>query len=115
MGQANTPLSSTLNLRRDKNNNAIQAITPNTTSCVNVAISGSSASDALPVGAEVVRLASSGNCYFVFGIGSAPTATTSNMLFPTGVEVINVPAGATHFAVIQEGAATGTFSLTAVD
>lgn len=76
-----------------------------------ITIGGSSVRVALPSGPQVVRLAATGNCWIKFGDGTV-TATTSDTLFPAGVEVVKIPTGVTHIAAIQDGASTGSLSIT---
>lgn len=108
-------VSQTVQLLRDKWQAAIQALSPVDGGSSNISVGAGSTNGVLPTNAEIVRCAATGNCYLKFGFGSAPTATTSDMLFPSGSEIIVVPDGATHFAVIQAGASTGTFSMTKVE
>ena len=100
-------------LRRDKVGFPIQALAPDYTSgaVASVSIGASATSAALPSDCDVVRVAASNDCYIRFGLtGLAAVATDS--VFPKGVELFSVPAGATHFSVIQLGAVTGTVSVT---
>lgn len=108
-------LSQTVGLLRDKWGHAVQSLSPVIGSSIVVSVGAGSQSGLIPSGAEVIRCASTGNCHLIFGVGSAPTATTSEMVFPAGSEIFTVPEGATHFAVIQAGASTGSFSMTKVD
>jgi hypothetical protein len=108
-------LLQSVELARDKFNHAVQVLSPALSSTVVVAVSGTSVSGTLPTGTSIVRFASTANCHVVFGIGMAPTATTSDWLFPAGVELFTVPNGATHFAVIGAGGSTGTFSATKME
>jgi hypothetical protein len=96
-------------LVRDSSGNAVQAMTPSTTA--NVSIGVSSNRVALPAGADIVRLASNAKGYFAFGT-STVTASGSDVMFPIGAELFVVPDGATHIAVIQDGAVTGAMNIT---
>ena len=100
----------TLNVTKDVNNHPIQAVEPVSASVAKASISGSSVQLTIPTGSVLIRCASNNNCYIEFGTN--PTATTNSMLFPAGVEIFRVPAGATKIAVIQDGAVTGTFQVT---
>lgn len=115
MASTVNPLLQSVELARDKFNHSIQVLSPALDSTTVVSVSGSSASGSLPSGTRIVRFASTANCHVVFGVGSAPTATTSDWLFPAGVEVFTIPTGATHFAVIGAGGSTGTFSATRME
>jgi len=97
-------------LKTDINGRALQSLTPSTTS-VNGAISGSSVRIALPTGASVIRVAATSNCYLEFGDVTVVAAST-DMVFPTGVEVLSVNPSWTHVAIIQVGADTGVLSVT---
>lgn len=115
MSQSVNPLLSSVELPRDKFKSPIQCLCPALASTAVVSVSGTSAGAALPTGTNIVRFASTANCHVVFGVGSTPTATTSDMLFPAGVEVFTVPQGATHFAVINSGGSSGTFTATRME
>lgn len=108
-------VSQQVQLLRDKWQNAVQALSPVIGSSVVVSVGATSQNSTIPTDAELVRCASTGNCHLIFGVGSAPTATTSEMIFPAGSEIFVVPPGATHFAVIQAGVSTGSFSMTRVE
>lgn len=84
----------------DKRGYAIQALAP--VARVGGTIGASSDRVQLPAGSSVVRVSASSDCYILFGTGSV-TAVADNTsdLFPKGVEVMAVPPGATHMAVIQ--------------
>lgn len=74
---------------------------------------GSSDRVALPTGATegtIVRIASTTDIYVAFGTSSV-TAGASDHLFPSGVEIVQVPDDATHIAYIQVSAA-GRISIT---
>lgn len=82
---------------------------------VRQAVGGTSAAFALPELSDMreVRIACTQNAYLLFGDNTA-TATTSALPVFAGIpEVLQVPASATHFAVIQDSAA-GNISLTPV-
>lgn len=98
-----------VSLPQDQKGNAVQALAPSTNA--NVAIGAASANVALPAGAEVVRIAASCNCFINFG-NSTITASGTSPVFNAGAEIFKVPVGATHIAVIQNGAVTGTLSAT---
>jgi hypothetical protein len=103
----------TTELPRDQVGHPVQALAPVHSTNVKLTINASSQSAALPAG-DIVRLASNAPCYFRFGTGGV-TATTNDVLFPAGAETFSVPLGATHIAVIQDGAVTGVCTVTALD
>lgn len=64
-------------------------------------ITSSSSRVALPAG-FVFRVSATADCYILFGnSGVTATADASSDLFPAGVEILVLPAGATHIACIQ--------------
>ncbi len=104
----------TAQLPRDKNGQPIQtlAIDANTAS---LAVAGASADVALPTGAragDIVRVACNTDCHIAWGDNTI-TATTSDCLFPAGVEIMRVPAGATNLAAIRV-TANGTLTINEV-
>lgn len=98
-------------LLKDKWGNPLQALAPDPTGVAVVAIGAVSARVALPADSTVLRVASNQKCYFRFGDAAVAAAGTDS-LFQAGTEIFTVPAGATHIAVIQDGAVTGTMTLT---
>lgn len=102
------------NLASDKTGRAVQMVKLGTTT-VTATIGASSAGGALPTGATSVRVASNGNVHIKFGAG-AQTASTSDPLFPAGVEHFRLADTDTHFAVIRDtSASSGTVTVTRVD
>lgn len=103
-------------LTLDKFGNAVQALEPVDTGA-QVAIGAATARVALPTGGdagELVRLVANVACYFRFGTVTVNAAATDH-LFRPGVELFRVPAGATHIAVIQDGAVTGKMTITRME
>jgi hypothetical protein len=96
-------------LKTDINGRALQSLTPSATS-VNATIGGTSVRIALPA-ASVIRVSASGDCYLEFGDVTVVAAST-DMLFPTGVEIFSLNPSWTHVAVIQVGTSTGVLSVT---
>lgn len=94
----------------DQNGNPIQALA--LASNANAAIGLSSVTIAIPANTDIVRIAATAGCRIKFGPSSV-TASVVDTVFPIGVEVFKVPAGATHLAVIQEGAASGALTVSA--
>lgn len=82
----------------DEHGNAMQVLVPTGTPA-NVSISTVSARVALPSGGVSYRVAATADCYVAFG-NSAVTATSANMLFPAGAEILFDDTGATHVAAI---------------
>lgn len=60
-----------------------------------------------------MHVATTVGCYLGFGT-RAVTASTSDLLFPGGVEVFKVPQEATHIAVLQSAAISGVMSFSAM-
>ena len=98
-----------IKLRTDANGRTIQSLTPAGTPS-NGTIGGSSVRITIPTNSSVVRVSATGNCFVAFG-DSTVVATTSDVLFPAGVEVFSVDPSWTHVAFIQAGAATGEFGI----
>lgn len=99
-----------INIVRDHSGAWLQSLATNTDR-VSASLSGSSQRLTVPADARVVRIAASGNCYYLFGDNTVTVSSATGHLFPAGTEIQNVPPNATHIAVIQEGAATGNFCL----
>lgn len=97
-------------LETDQNGRALQSLAPAVAGVGSIVLSGTSARVAIPSGAQVVRLAASGNCFFAFGDNSV-TATSSSALFPSGVEIFSVKPEWTHVAAIVEAGSSGNFSI----
>ena len=84
------------------------------------AFGGTSARFTLPIGAFLIELSATANCYVAFG-GSAVDAVASiaddaSRLFLTGVQVIPVPLDGsgdlyTHIAVIQASEGVGVLQV----
>ena len=102
------------NLARDANNTPIQTLELGATT-TKIAVAVASASVALPTGCsagDVIRIACNTDCYFTFGTSSV-AADSNDALFITGVEVLQVPRGATHVAAIRV-TDDGTMTITEV-
>jgi hypothetical protein len=93
-------------LPRDNNSQVIQALHPS--SSVNGSISSAGAVRlTLPANTEIVRAASTMNCYLKFG-DSAVVATSSDLLFPVGAEVFSIKnQGFTHVSILGIEATPG--------
>lgn len=83
---------------------------PSVSGQTSVSFSGTTASVALPTGTRVFRIHADQACYLNFGT-SGVTATTSNMPFDAGVEILGVAEGNTHVAAIQNSTG-GTLTIT---
>jgi hypothetical protein len=92
-------------LARDQVGLPIQALYPDPAQAVTGAVGAASVRVALPTGADVVRVATLGDCFIKFGTVTV-VATAADSIFPKGSEVFRVPAGVTHLAFIQSGAGT---------
>ncbi|HZT29502.1 MAG TPA: hypothetical protein VFA33_06445 [Bryobacteraceae bacterium] len=79
------------------NRASFPAINPGTTQTL--AIGSSSAATAAPIGADVVRLVATVDCYVA--IGSSPTATASSMFLPAKMAEYFVLAQTDKIAVLQ--------------
>jgi hypothetical protein len=89
----------------DRNATPVQVLGPGNYSA-GFSCTAVSARTALPTGCvagDILRIASSQDCYIKFGTVTV-TATTSDILFLAGAEFLKVPAGATHIAAIRVGA-----------
>lgn len=98
----------------DQRGNPIQSLAPDPSKTVTVPIGVSSNRVALPSGVgerDIVRVAGNAACFVRFGDSSVIAAGT-DALFPVGTEVFRVPPGATHLAVVQDGAVTGILTIT---
>lgn len=98
------------NLPKDQNGHVIQALSLEPTLNVKGAVAATTARVALPAG-DVVRIASTTDCYIRFGDSSVEAAAT-DAVFPIGSEFLKVPSGATHMAFIRV-TADGVISVTA--
>lgn len=93
---------------RDTSGAAVQALLPAST--VALSVSGSSSRVEMPADTNLVRIASSVDCYVEFG-GASVAATSSSMLFPAGAEVFNVNrTDITHVAALLVGATPGVLT-----
>jgi len=63
-------------------------------------------------GSQLVRIASATDAFIRFGVAGV-VATSSNLFFPAGVEVLVMPKDATHVAIIRESV-SGIASITKV-
>jgi hypothetical protein len=79
---------------------------------VTAAFTVSSASAALPTTARVFRFHADQACFITFGTGSA-TATTADIPFDAGTEIMGVPEPYTHVAAIRN-TTDGTLTVTAM-
>jgi hypothetical protein len=95
-----------MQLPTDDNNKEVQTLAPGTT--ISLTIGASSDAGTLPAGSEVVRVSASDSCYVAF----SSSASSADMLFAAGSEVFKVPAGATQFACIRQGTASGVLTVT---
>ncbi|HZT29250.1 MAG TPA: hypothetical protein VFA33_05170 [Bryobacteraceae bacterium] len=89
------------------NRASFPALNPGTTQTL--AIGSSSVATAAPIGADVVRLVATADCYIA--IGSNPTATATNMFLPAKMPENFVIAQTDKIAVLQV-ASGGTLFIT---
>lgn len=89
------------NLKKDTNNQAVQALSPNMSTLAVGSVASTTSNAALPAAAQLVRIAASTDCYIKFGTSNSVTATTSDMLFPTGAEVFVLDPSWTYVAFIR--------------
>lgn len=97
-------------LPQDIKGQTIQAMAPDGSGIAQITVGAASARVALPGDCEVVRVASTVDCWFRFGDGSVVAAGTDSF-FAKGSEIFKIPSGATHIAAIQTSAG-GTMSIT---
>ena len=101
---------SNFNLPRDANSGVLQALAP-VESVVNN-INTTAVRYALPTNTDVVRLAVTQNAHIKFG-DSGVTATTSDLVFPTGAELFSVKnRGFTHVSILSTSATPSAASVT---
>lgn len=106
-----TPIS----LPRDKRGADIDGVLNLDTNATVLTIGAASVRAALPSGSQIVRLAASGACHFKFGSNTVAAAASDSHLLPANaVEYVQVPSTATDIAVIQNGAATGSLTVSKV-
>lgn len=87
-------------LRDSLSGSMIQLLPPDMSAGGNQAFNATSA--AIDVtGAAVIRVVCDQDCYLDFGTSAAVTAAVGDYLVPAGAEIIALPEGTTHVAVIQ--------------
>jgi len=97
-------------VRVDPGNEVFPVFTPDVGNQTSVASGAASDRVTLPTGARVYRFHCDQACYINFGDNTV-VATSSNMPFDAGVEILGVPEPHTHVAVIQNTLA-GTLTVT---
>lgn len=114
-------MSNRAKLRLDMNGVVVPFMAPEPSTTVAVAIGAASSRVGLPTGgagllADFVRVAATNPCRFKFGDANVVAVNGAgagdSYLNANYAEVYRVPDGATYIAVIQEGAVTGTVSIT---
>jgi hypothetical protein len=94
-------------LPKDRDGDAIQVLSVEESTVLQLDITGANDREALPANAEVVEIAASNTCRIVFGDSSVDATVGVRRIFPIGVAVYRVPLGATHIACVQVDGSTG--------
>lgn len=89
-------------LIQDEYANAVQVLTPDHSTIVNAATSGTSAVSALPSGANIVEIAVTEDTWILFTTSGGSVASTTGEFMPKGAKVVGVPSDATHIAYLQD-------------
>ena len=97
-------------VRVDPGNDLFPVFTPDVDNQVSVASTSSSDRVTLPTVSRVYRFHCDQACFINFG-NSSVTATTSDMPFDAGTEILGVPEPHTHVAVIRNSS-DGTLTAT---
>jgi hypothetical protein len=84
-------------LPKDMDGFPVQVLSPNGANAALTVPNGSSDRVALPTDAEFVRIACTVDAYVAFGDVSV-VASATTPLFPKGVELMEIPIGATYIA-----------------
>lgn len=80
-----------------------------------LAAGASSTAISTPVTAKHIRIATTAAIYVNFGVGSAPTATTSNLVIPAGfVETFTLEVGLNNYVAVLQVTTAGVVSITEV-
>jgi len=82
---------------KDRNGHPVQVLSLNGANAALTVPSGSSDRVALPADSEFLRIACNVDSYIAFGDNTV-AASAVTPLFPKGVELAEVPVGATHIA-----------------
>lgn len=107
------PTNTDTHLPVDKDSAPIQVLAPVETTVAQASIGAANDRQPLPSGAQIVEVATSDGCRFVFGDSSVDaTSGTRRILPPNALVVYRVPAGATHFAVVRIAAEAGIVTVT---
>ncbi len=94
-------------LLTDQNSIPIQAPELND-DAVAIGVALTSSADAIPTGAELIRIGIEVDCYIRFGTSGVTVTTSNGHFFPKGVEILVVPEKATHMANIGLETGNGT-------
>lgn len=98
-------------LPQDEDSAPIQVLSPDESAVASFALAGTTNVTALPALSEIVEIAVTGNCKFVFGTAGVSAATGTRRLLCAGVYVYRVPTGATHFDAVTVDGSSGRISL----
>lgn len=99
-------------LPRDRNDNAIQVLTPDDTTVAQVAFGAGNQTAPLPTDSTIVEVVSTDFCRIAFGDETVDATVGTRRIFPPGGAVYRVPSGATRVAVTQIGTSTGFVTVT---
>lgn len=99
-------------LPQDEDSTPIQVLAPDESSIATFALAATTNVTALPSNSEIVEVAVTGNCKFVFGASGVSAATGTRRLLCAGVYVYKVPSGATHFDAVTVDGSSGRISVT---
>lgn len=98
-------------LIKDGDGHGVQALIP-TTTVTNTITNGAAVRYTLPTDTNLVRIGATCNCYIKFG-DSGVTATSADIVFPIGAEVLNMEArGWTHISILGIDSSPGYASIT---
>ena len=98
-------------LPQDEDSVPIQVLAPDESSVASFTLAGTTNVTALPVLSQIVEVAVTGNCRFVFGTSGVSAATGTRRILLPGVYVYKVPSGATHFDAVTFGGSSGSISV----
>lgn len=99
-------------LPQDEDSAIIQVLAPDETNVASFSLSAASQRALLPTGAEIVEVATTGNCKFAFGNSSLDITSGTRRLLVTGVYTYKIPSGATSFDASIVDGSSGRISVT---
>lgn len=104
-------VSTKTKLPQDEDSAPIQVLAPDESTVASFSLAASTTVTALPALSEIVEVAVTGNCKFVFGTSGVSAATGTRRILCTGVYVYKVPTGATHFDAVTVDGSSGRVSV----